>query len=487
MSTTFITNPGYRPPSGSSSSSDVTSQIDKLLAAILAGRKTIPAAQQKLALADGSGTGDAGLSTVDGGSGASGPTSPGPVSSGSLPSASTTAGPVSFTANPLSGATMQVGPFGVTASPFGSISLGAKTGNPALDMATSIVASRAGLPALNLLTMMAPGMAPLGLAGLGPALTIALGQLGGKALNAAGVPTIDSTLQGNLEGAHGIYGDPTAMAQAIAESITQAQSAQSQASTGHASPALSNQAATQVTTNPGAFGLNPHSLNTLDTGLFHTPNGPAFGVKGLTIEGNKTLNLDEGDTGTSGTGVGQGGISGGPVGATGVGPPGVTGDPNSTGQGATGTGGVSSTGPGTASGPGNSPGDGGGGGGAGCLLANWALDKLKPKDAATAKRFYQDFYTLFMQANPQHGKRAFAVYQKVARLIIDKVEAAGPDVEKTVQRYIYTNLIQPTGQYLEKRELGGAVRHLAKIIRVLAGKFDVPLPKQMLKLEGQVS
>jgi hypothetical protein len=74
--------------------------------------------------------------------------------------------------------------------------------NPSVDLALSAARMGFSIPtSLNLLGMVAPGLAPLGMLGMAPALAIGVGKAVGQGMNLAGIPTIESTLasvQSNL-------------------------------------------------------------------------------------------------------------------------------------------------------------------------------------------------------------------------------------------------------------------------------------------------
>lgn len=127
------------------------------------------------------------------------------------------------------------------------------------------------------------------------------------------------------------------------------------------------------------------------------------------------------------------------------------------------------------------PGDGGGdGGGGGCFLASFAMEALPHEQRKTARRFFRDFYNLFIRAYPDNGLQLFRRYQVIAKKIITAIRAAG--AERIEQRYIYNKLIKPTGRYIEQRELQGAIRNLQSVVITLAKKYDVPLPaRRVLK------
>lgn len=166
------------------------------------------------------------------------------------------------------------------------------------------------------------------------------------------------------------------------------------------------------------------------------------------------------------------------------GPPGASpgtdvGAPGSVGIGS----GLSSTGEVGVAGQGG-PSDGGGagdgGGGGGCFLASFAMEALPDNERQTARRFFTDFHRLFLRSYPGNGVQLFRTYQVVARKIIDAIRARGTD--KVEQKFIYDKLIKPTGRYIEKRELKGAISNLQSIVTTLAKKYDVPLPaKRVLK------
>ena len=120
-------------------------------------------------------------------------------------------------------------------------------------------------------------------------------------------------------------------------------------------------------------------------------------------------------------------------------------------------------------------GDAGGGGGD-CLLMNYALNALKPKEAAQARRFFEAFYQLWMQSQPVNGRKILKIYQAISRRIIAKIEQSPPAMKRQVQQYIYDKLIKPVGPALEPDELVGAVQRLASVVRTLTKTLRISLP-----------
>lgn len=191
---------------------------------------------------------------------------------------------------------------------------------------------------------------------------------------------------------------------------------------------------------------------TAQGGLIGGVGGPPGGMASVSNPNTgPQSNVVEGAPGSAtGTGVGVAGAPGISAGLSSAGEVGVA------GQGAPGDGGA---------------GDGGGGG---CFLASFAMESLPATEQRTARRFFNDFHRMFIQSYPGNGAQLFRTYQVVARRIIDAIRKRG--TEKVEQQFIYNKLIKPTGKYIEKRELKGAISNLQSIVTTLAKKYNVPLP-----------
>lgn len=394
-----------------------------------------------------------------------------------------------------------MGPLSLGVSPLGTMGLGLNfnqnTGNQGLNalsntmgnMGLSQLGKQAGVPLsfnpLSLIGAIAPALGPfgLGLSGFNAAISLAnaIAQMSGTMTTQQALQAVTAAPQGNQM-------DATMTQNALSDAMSSALAGRTigqndpfglaalsalglQGAQFQGGYIASNAAGVPVgqIASPSPFGVSSVSGTTgaQAEGVPGVP-GVSFSAEGGMVGppsdtspiGNidtgqlSTVAAEEAGPSTDGPAGGVGGVS------TGAGEEGV------------GTGG-----PGAGEG---GEGGGGGGGGGGCYLASWTLSALKPKDAAESRQAFQSFYAQFMKANPEHGKRMFVLYQRLAQQIIQRARQVGAD--RSTQEYIYHNFVQPTGEYISKKELPQAVSNLINVVRTLAKQFGIPLPRRFVPI-----
>ena len=464
---------------------------------------------------DGGGTGPTGPTATSPTFG-SGPQGLGPLSGFNLGNV----GPLSFGVSPLG----SVG-FGVNANMSDDPNVNALTNAP-LNMALRQTLGRVGIPMginpLAFIPSVAPVLGPMGLALSGFKGMVTVANLIARA---AGIPTVHQNLQGlesNLrsssESVRGVAqatvdtaqtiqqalstGNMTGVQAAINAAIAQGVNPDTLAAalTSMGVQGISAQGSIAVPAAPSPFGISSVSglAGASASGVPGVPGvtftaqeglvGPqAISLRGTVGQPDPTDTTSPSPTATaSDVSAGEGpGPSAGPGAApSGTAGPAASATASDVSEGGPGTGGVGApagVGEGGAVG-GVTGGDegvgdgggGGGGGGGGCYLATWALKGLAPKDAEESRRAFQSFYRQWSKANPQHGQRAFVLYQRLAKQIIAKARQGG--AERATQAYIHREFVQPTGTYISKKELPQAVQNLVRVVRTLAQRFGIPLP-----------
>ena len=402
-----------------------------------------------------------------------------------------------------------VGPVSAGVSPLGTmganINFGPNTGNKGLDATINTMGNRGlsqltGIPfsfnPLSLISSIAPVLGPVGL-GLGG--FNALVALANAIAQASGTMTTQQALEAVTAAPQGNQMDATMTQNAMSDAISNALAGR----TVMANDPFGIAALSALGLHGAAFegGFTPTNAAGVPLGQI-APPGP-FGISSVS-----------GTTGAQASGVpGVPGVTfsaaGGMVGPTGVAAPTAEGaaqsDPGdaaaasaaaAAAAAAAPTAGEMGIGEGAPSAPSatsasaadaatggttaDASGGGDGGGGGDCYLASWTLAALKPEDAEEARGAFKSFFKQFMEANPKHGQKMFATYQRLASQIIQKARQAG--ATRPTQEYLYKNFVQPTGEYISKEELPQAVSNLTNVVRTLAGQFQIPLPGRFIPL-----
>ena len=116
-----------------------------------------------------------------------------------------------------------------------------------------------------------------------------------------------------------------------------------------------------------------------------------------------------------------------------------------------------------------------------CLLASYAMEAFGLGQDAPQRRFFSRLARLFLARYPETGLRQLALYQRVAKQILAKLNAASPTVQARVQKLIYAEVIAPTGAHLDASEVDATRQRLVTMTLALATRFQVPIPVKDLE------